>query len=189
MRAPYLAPLLIVLCGAGPCQREEREVRPDPAAVAETDERVALSTITAGPAAPVVETSGKGRDYETNAYHLSQGKTLYKWFNCNGCHANGGGDSGPPLMDDKWIYGGSIENIVAAIREGRPNGMPSFRGRIPDPQIWEIAAYVRSMSGNVPAAAAPSRSDSLHARPAENRQTPSPPVPGGSTPPSGLMPE
>jgi cytochrome c oxidase cbb3-type subunit 3 len=43
-------------------------------------------------------------------------------------------------MDEKWIYGDAIENIVATIREGRPNGMPSFRGRIPDDQIWQIAA-------------------------------------------------
>jgi cytochrome c oxidase cbb3-type subunit 3 len=189
MRRPVLAAVVIVLCGAGPCQQEKRELRPEPTDLAETDVKVALSTIAPGPAAPVVETSGKGREFETNAYHLSQGKTLFKWFNCNGCHANGGGDSGPPLMDDKWIYGGSIENIVSTIREGRPNGMPSFRGRIPDEQIWEIAGYVRSMSGNASSAAAPARSDSLHPHPAENRQTPSPPVPGGSTPPSGLMPQ
>jgi len=110
MRLPVLAAVVVVLCGAGPCQQEKREFRPSPADLAETDEKVALSTITAGPAAPVVETSGKGQEFESNAYHLSQGKTLFKWFNCNGCHANGGGDSGPPLMDDRWIYGGSIEN-------------------------------------------------------------------------------
>jgi cytochrome c oxidase cbb3-type subunit III len=189
MRAPYLAPLLIVLCGAGPCQREEREVRPDPAAIAETDEKVALTTITAGPATPVVETSGQGREYETNAYHLSQGKTLYKWFNCNGCHANGGGDSGPPLMDETWIYGGEIENIVETLREGRPNGMPSFRGRIPDDQMWQIAAYVRSMGRYVPKDAAPSRNDRMHAHPAENRRSRAEPGPGGSVPPSAERPQ
>jgi cytochrome c oxidase cbb3-type subunit 3 len=108
---------------------------------------------------------------------------LYSWFNCNGCHANGGGGMGPPLIDDRWIYGGSIENIVATIREGRPNGMPSFRGKIPDDQIWEIAAYVRSMSGNVPKDAAPGRDDAMHPRPAENRTPESPPVSGGAPPP------
>ena len=72
-------------------------------------------------------------------------------------------------MDDKWIYGGSIEQIVQTIREGRPNGMPSFRGRIPDDQIWELAAYVRSMSGNVPTDAAPTRNDDMHAGPSESR--------------------
>lgn len=63
--------------------------------------------------------------------------------------------------------------------------MPSFRGRIPDDQIWELAAYVRAMSGNVPSSAAPARSDTLHPRPGENRTDPSPPVAGGLVPPGG----
>ena len=57
---------------------------------------------------------------------------------------------GPPLMDDEWIYGSEPENIFATIVEGRPNGMPSFRGRIPDYQVWQLVAYVRSMSGLCP---------------------------------------
>ena len=47
-------------------------------------------------------------------------------MNCAGCHFNGGGGMGPPLMDNIWIYGDSIENIGASIREGRPNGMPGL---------------------------------------------------------------
>ncbi len=61
---------------------------------------------------------------------------------------------GLPLMDEVWIYGGSIENIAASIREGRPNGMPSFRGFLPEEQIWQLAAYVRSISHSVPSSAA-----------------------------------
>ena len=57
---------------------------------------------------------------------------------------------GPALMDADWRYGGSIEQIHASIAQGRPNGMPSFRDKIPDDQIWEIAAYVRTLSGNAP---------------------------------------
>ena len=72
------------------------------------------------------------RDYENNAFHISRGQRLFRWFNCNGCHANGGGGMGPALMDDEWRYGGSIEQIYATIIEGRPNGMPSFRGKITD---------------------------------------------------------
>ena len=52
---------------------------------------------------------------------------------------------GPALMDDKWIYGGEIQQIAATMLQGRPNGMPSFRDRIPEEQVWQIAAYVRSM--------------------------------------------
>jgi cytochrome c oxidase cbb3-type subunit 3 len=177
---------LIVLATA--CQREEREYRPNPVAD-ETRETIALSPLSPGANMPVVATSGKGREYESNAYHLSQGKHLFTWFNCVGCHGNGGGGSGPALMDDTWTYGGSIEQIVQTIREGRPNGMPSFRGRVPDDQIWELAAYVRSMSGNVPSAAAPTRNDDMHPGPSESRRSASPPIAGGSTPSSALMPQ
>jgi cytochrome c oxidase cbb3-type subunit 3 len=91
-------------------------------------------------------------------------------MNCSGCHSNGGGGMGPALIDDQWIYGSSIENIVATIREGRPNGMPSFRGKITDDQIWQIAAYVVSMGGKVPSAAATSRDDSMSNLPGESRR-------------------
>jgi cytochrome c oxidase cbb3-type subunit III len=92
-------------------------------------------------------TSLRAMGYENSAYQATQGKKLFAWFNCTGCHTNGGGGSGPALMDDEWLYGSRIENIVASIAEGRPNGMPSFRGKIPDEQIWQLAAYVRSLAG------------------------------------------
>ncbi len=170
------------------CEREERAFRPENVA-SESEEKVALVPLSPGPTGPVEAKSGKGKEYENNAYHLSQGKKLYAWFNCNGCHSNGGGGSGPALMDDVWIYGGSIENIVATIREGRPNGMPSFRGKVPEDQIWELAAYVRSMSGNVPTDAAPARNDDMHPGPAENRRPTSPPVSGGLMSPGTQMPQ
>jgi cytochrome c oxidase cbb3-type subunit III len=172
--------ICLVLLGA--CEREKREFRPSPLPRSDAGE-ISMTTISAGPAPPVIRPSNIGKTYEENAYQISQGKKLYVWFNCNGCHANGGGDSGPPLIDDRWIYGGAIENIVATIREGRPNGMPSFRGKIPDEQIWQIAGYVRSMGANVPSAAAPGRNDDLQALPAEQRRTPAPPTSGGTLPP------
>ncbi len=182
--APLLALALLMLLG---CEREERNFRSEPG-LTETREEIALSPLAPGPSAPTESRSGRGSEYERNAYHLSQGKKLFAWFNCVGCHANGGGGSGPALMDDRWVYGGSIENIVATIREGRPNGMPSFRGKIPDDQIWQIAAYVRSMSGNVPTDAAPGRNDDMQAGPAENRRATQPPG-SGNIPPSAEQPQ
>ena len=70
----------------------------------------------------------------SNAYARREGKRLFSWYNCIGCHANGGGGMGPPLMDDEWIYGSEPANIFATIVEGRPNGMPSFGGSIPETQ-------------------------------------------------------
>ena len=119
---------------------------------------------------PVTARTKKREDYQKNAYQLAQGKTLFKQMNCNGCHSNGGGGMGPALIDDEWIYGSSIENIVATIREGRPNGMPSYRGKVTDDQIWQIAAYVVSMGGKVPSAAAPSRDDAMSNLPGESRR-------------------
>lgn len=179
MSAPRVMVLIVCATALAACEREERSFRPDPVAD-EVRQQIALTSLSPGPSAPSESRPRAAKDYERNAYHLAEGKRLFRWFNCNGCHANGGGGSGPALIDDKWIYGGEIENIVATIREGRPNGMPSFRGRIPDDQIWEIAAYIRSMSGNVPASAAPNRDDRMMPRPAENRAEPNPPVPAGA---------
>ena len=49
-------------------------------------------------------------------------------------------------MDDHWIYGSSMENIASSIIEGRPNGMPTFRKMVAGDQVWQLAAYVRSLS-------------------------------------------
>ncbi len=84
--------------------------------------------------------------YLDNAQAVADGKRLYNQYNCVGCHSNGGGGMGPALMDDQWIYGDRLEQIHQTLVEGRPNGMPSWGGKIPDPQLWELAAYVRSMS-------------------------------------------
>jgi cytochrome c oxidase cbb3-type subunit III len=158
------AVLLSLLAIAGPgCTREERRFSdtfpPDPKEIGITQ-----SQIRAGGAGAQVSTRSP---YDGNAYAISQGKQLYEWFNCNGCHANGGGAIGPALIDEKWIYGGAAENIYATIVEGRPNGMPSFRGRIPPQQVWQIVAYVRSMAGQVPKDVAPSRSDHLFTKKSE----------------------
>jgi cytochrome c oxidase cbb3-type subunit III len=108
--------------------------------------------------------------YEDNGYAVSQGKHLYGWYNCNGCHAAGGGGMGPALMDGKWLYGGRPEDIYATIREGRPNGMPSFAGHISEDQLLQIVAYVRSMSGQLRTDVAPNRDDSLSPHEPESRR-------------------
>ncbi|WP_026873463.1 c-type cytochrome [Inquilinus limosus] len=176
-RLPTILLLSVALLASG-CRREERSYDTSRAESA-AEVIVALAPISPGGSSPQTAANPKGQEYEHNAYAMSQGKRLFQWYNCSGCHGNGGGGSGPALIDDKWIYGSGIDNIVATIREGRPNGMPSFRGRIPDDQIWQIAAYVRSMGRFVPKDAAPSRNDGMQSRPAENRLPPAVPRPVG----------
>jgi cytochrome c oxidase cbb3-type subunit III len=117
--------------------------------------KVALVTIAPGGAPPVRGHSTEAAKYDGNPEQIAAGKQLYAAFNCVGCHFNGGGGMGPPLMDDKWIYGSSMENIGSTIREGRPAGMPSFRAMVVDEQVWQLAAYVRSLSGLGSAAESP----------------------------------
>lgn len=88
----------------------------------------------------------RAEEYLNNAAAVSTGQTYYSWMNCVGCHANGGGGMGPALSDTKWRYGSSMENIVDSITYGRPNGMPAFAGRMTPQQIWQTAAFVRTLS-------------------------------------------
>jgi cytochrome c oxidase cbb3-type subunit III len=86
-----------------------------------------------------------------NAFSISEGQRLFDWFNCSGCHGGGGGGHiGPALTDAEWRYGSSIEEVYRSIADGRPNGMPAFRGLIVSEQIWQLSAYVLSLSGRVP---------------------------------------
>jgi len=79
-------------------------------------------------------------------------------------------------MDSHWIYGGSIQQIYYSIRDGRKNGMPAWKHRLTDQQIWQLAAYVRSMGRYVRKDVAPSRDDALNSGRAESRRPRSTPI-------------
>lgn len=150
----FIAASCVCLYG---CKREQRVFDPG-AAGSQTANATVLSEVSAGYPTPA---GNRPNAIAQSAYAVGEGKRLYQAYNCVGCHANGGGAIGPALMDSDWIYGSSLEQIHSTIIQGRPNGMPSFAQKIPDYQVWEIAAYVRSMSGLLPSDVAPSRSDHM----------------------------
>lgn len=152
-----LAAALIVLSLIA-CEREDRHFD-DSAKPPRPRER--LTTLVPGPYTADVKVDNP---YGYNAQAISDGKRLFTWYNCVGCHANGGGGMGPPLMDERWRYGSDPEQIFATIVEGRPNGMPAFRGKVPEDQVWKLVAYVQSLSGNVPKDAASGRPDHMQVR-------------------------
>lgn len=149
-----------ILCG---CRREQRIFDPGSTA-SQAATNVQVSEVHAGQLSGPPFTFNR---YETSAYAVGEGKRLFQAYNCSGCHQHGGGGIGPALMDSTWIYGSHPDQIYATIVQGRPNGMPSFSGKIPDYQVWELVAYVRSMSGQLPSDIAPSRSDQMPATKAE----------------------
>jgi cytochrome c oxidase cbb3-type subunit 3 len=147
------------------CRREERRFREVAPATTATSVATAVN-LQPGPTYTVTETMSP---YQYNSYSISEGKQLFNSFNCVGCHANGGGGMGPPLMDDKWIYGSDPSSIFASIMEGRPNGMPSWRGRIPNYEVWRLVAYIRSLSGQASKDASSGRDDHMMTRESEQR--------------------
>jgi cytochrome c oxidase cbb3-type subunit 3 len=162
------------------CDREQRESRGTP--LPET--------------APVEIAGDLGKDprrahYENSAFHVSEGERWFRWFNCSGCHGNGGGGMGPALMDHAWRYEADIDGIYRSVEQGRPNGMPAFRGKMTEQQIWQVASYVRALSGNVGKDVPPSRRESLSGPPVltrhprqtpSAREVPSPPRPPATYP-------
>ena len=128
---PASAALLCVSVLLAGCDREQRNLRHQP-------KPETMSFVRSG--------DPRAKEYENNAFQMSQGQRLFMWMNCVGCHAHGGGGMGPPLMDNKWRYGGRMEDIVYTILNGRPNGMPPFKGRVTEQQAWQLAAFVRSLS-------------------------------------------
>ena len=85
--------------------------------------------------------------YAGNTARISEGAKLFVSYNCVDCHgADGSGAIGPTFQDGRMHFGGTSGEIFESIYEGRPDGMPSWGGRIGDDQIWRLVAYVESLS-------------------------------------------
>jgi cytochrome c oxidase cbb3-type subunit 3 len=71
---------------------------------------------------------------------------FFSAFNCDGCHAaNGGGGMGRSLSNSVFIYGGKPETIYMTIVQGRV-GMPAWGTVLPENVIWDLVAYIKSIS-------------------------------------------
>ncbi len=89
--------------------------------------------------------------FEENLWDVSQGSLYFTWYGCGHCH----GDDAKgvlDLADDRWRYGDSIKDVFASIADGRAGGMPAYRNRMPEEQLWEVSAYVLHLEKTKPAA-------------------------------------
>lgn len=142
--------------------RIERDFAPRPGRPTPADAAIALGVKPGGESLPL---AAQPPGYREDAASISNGQSAYENFNCVGCHQHGGGGIGPALMDDVWIYGSSAMEIYRSISEGRPNGMPAFRAKIPETQLWELVSYVRALGGLVPTVRLPARTDHMQTIP------------------------
>ena len=187
MTSQLVVVAVVLVAALAGCYREKREFESPPQT--SPPDPVKTSALRPGGGAALQPGSKPTPDrsrLEENAYAVNQGKRLFRWYNCSGCHGGGGGGGmGATLSDAGWRYGSEPAVIYATIVEGRPNGMPAFGGRIPDDQVWQLVAYVRSLSGQLRKDVAPSRSDSLSGAPPENERDnakPKPEAPASSPP-------
>jgi len=101
-----------------------------------------------GPPQPAV--AQRVNPYAQDKIAVTEGRRLFLWYNCYGCHGGrAGGGMGPSLRDPVWLFGDSDAQIFNSIAQGRSEGMPAWGTRIPEDQIWKLVAYIKTL--NTPA--------------------------------------
>ncbi|WP_147124437.1 cytochrome-c oxidase, cbb3-type subunit III [Shimia ponticola] len=91
------------------------------------------------------------------AYGVSGGSAVFA-SHCSQCHGSGaaGAVGYPNLLDDDWLWGGSLEEIEYTVRHGirnetdfdaRWSEMPAFGDILTEDEIAQTAEYVLSISG------------------------------------------
>lgn len=98
-------------------------------------------------------------DAQLSQYVERSGKVLFS-DNCGGCHGQNGvgtvqagakfaaheqGLMAPVLLDDDWLYGGTIGTIHETITGGRQGMMTAHKDTLSAQQIDDVAHYVKAM--------------------------------------------
>ena len=90
-------------------------------------------------------------------YAIAGGAAVFR-SHCSQCHGSGaaGAVGYPNLLDDAWLWGGALEEIVATVRHGIRNDtdpdarwsqMPAFGEILEEEEIAAAANYVMALSG------------------------------------------
>lgn len=96
-------------------------------------------------------------DETLRRFATSAGAAAFK-VNCSQCHGSGaqGSPGYPNLNDDEWLWGGDIEAIHQTIAHGvrfdgdgetRFSEMPPFGDMLSAQEVREVAAHVKSLTG------------------------------------------
>jgi mxaJ protein len=82
-----------------------------------------------------------------NADGIAAGKKLYIQVGCQGCHGGGGGGGmAASLIDDSWKFGSDDDTLFKLIKGEIPEQtMPTVYNTLPDEQVWQILAFIRTL--------------------------------------------
>jgi cytochrome c oxidase cbb3-type subunit III len=88
-----------------------------------------------------------------NIDQIDKGREVFR-TTCIACHgedAKGNPELGAPnLTDRRWIYGGSLQRIIASIHGGRQGHMPTWDERLTPTEIKVLALYVNDIGQGKP---------------------------------------
>ena len=152
-RAARLTAAAAVVVGASACAKADTAKSGDTAAMAGTgtastsDGSTAQGTFNGSytKTFPQVQAVAM-RTFSGNQQDAVAGRQAFLKYNCVGCHGGlAGGAMGPSLRDDTWKFGGTDEQILNTLHNGRPAGMPAWKGKIPDAELKQIIVYIHSM--------------------------------------------
>ncbi len=104
-----------------------------------------------------VELASIGDDAELYGYAVSSGAAVFRTW-CAQCHGSGaaGAKGYPNLLDDDWLWGGTMEDIHLTISHGirneededaRFSEMPAFGEILEAEEINQVVNYVMTLSG------------------------------------------
>ncbi|MDZ7788507.1 MAG: cytochrome-c oxidase, cbb3-type subunit III [Halofilum sp. (in: g-proteobacteria)] len=89
-----------------------------------------------------------GRDWPRQDL-VAAGKEQYQTL-CVACHGpNGEGKQAlgaPNLTDKTWLYGGSMDELIYTLKNGRNGQMPAFQDLLGEDRVHVVAAYVWGLS-------------------------------------------
>ena len=94
-------------------------------------------------------------DFSTaqNVERIEAGKEVFA-TTCAACHGeNGQGNrevGAPNLTDAYWVYGGTLDNIIASVHGGRQGHMPTWDERLTTAEIRTLALYVHDLGTRQP---------------------------------------
>ncbi|SFO84314.1 cytochrome-c oxidase, cbb3-type subunit III [Tranquillimonas alkanivorans] len=104
-----------------------------------------------------VELASLSQDPELQTFAVNAGAAVFR-NNCSQCHGSGaaGAPGYPNLLDDAWLWGGTIDDIAFTVAHGirneqspdaRYSEMPAFGDILEDAQIAAVVQHVRAISG------------------------------------------
>ena len=86
---------------------------------------------------------------------------------CAACHGERAqGLIGPNLTDDRWLHGGSVDQIFQTIAKGWPaKGMPPWGRALKPDEIAALVSYIRSVQGSSPPSGRPPEGEPVAPQP------------------------